>query len=74
MTSLDINNDGKDDLVIGSPFASVKNLTQNGMVTALLSSKSLGKTESLIQYEEFTLNSFKCIAFRNESLISKTCL
>lgn len=41
MTSLDINNDGKDDLVIGSPFASVKNLTQNGMVTALLSSNSL---------------------------------
>lgn len=32
-----------DDLVIGSPFASIKNRTQNGMVTALVSSKSLGK-------------------------------
>lgn len=41
MASLDINNDGNDDLVIGSPFASVRNLTQNGIVTALLSSKSL---------------------------------
>lgn len=54
MTSLDINNDGKDDLVIGSPFASVKNLTQNGMVTALLSSNSLGK----ILFEEFTQSHF----------------
>lgn len=54
MTSLDINNDGKDDLVIGSPFASVKNLTQNGMVTALLSSNSLGK----ILFEEFYTKPF----------------
>ncbi|XP_048759090.2 phosphatidylinositol-glycan-specific phospholipase D-like isoform X2 [Ostrea edulis] len=41
LTSIDLNSDGKDDLLIGSPFASVKNRTQNGMVTALLSSKSL---------------------------------
>nr|XP_022318177.1 phosphatidylinositol-glycan-specific phospholipase D-like [Crassostrea virginica] len=41
LTSLDINRDGRDDLVIGSPFASFKNRTQNGMVTALISSKSL---------------------------------
>lgn len=59
MTSLDINNDGKDDLVIGSPFASVKNLTQNGMVTALLSSNSLGK----ILFEKFTQSHFYMHSF-----------
>lgn len=59
MTSLDINNDGKDDLVIGSPFASVKNLTQNGMVTALLSSNSLGK----ILFEESTQSHFYMHSF-----------
>jgi hypothetical protein len=40
---VDVNGDGKADLLVGSPFASVKNRTQNGMVTVLLSSGSVGK-------------------------------
>ncbi|XP_061168145.1 phosphatidylinositol-glycan-specific phospholipase D-like [Saccostrea echinata] len=63
MTSIDINNDGKDDLLIGSPFASVKNLTQNGMVTVLLSSKSL-ISGMVISAEKLTKN---WILFGNQS-------
>ncbi|XP_062593702.1 phosphatidylinositol-glycan-specific phospholipase D-like [Saccostrea cucullata] len=63
LTSVDINNDGKNDLLIGSPFASVKNLTQNGMVTALLSSKSL-ISGMVIPAEKLTEN---WILFGNQS-------
>lgn len=48
MISLDINNDGKDDFVIGLFFVSVKNLIQNGMVIVLFLLNSLGK----IMFEE----------------------